>query len=240
MRLPRAAEAAILILAVFFSFYWHNQSSLSKFNWQLVSLLILIFLFHNWKAKKRQNSDPVQIYQNITNISIVVILTAMLVLTTGGAASPLFWLLNFLLFFAAVFSRAGSGISLSLALVLAFLLNEPQLTTGQLFNLVSLLSMAPLAAFFSSQYRRVITDQIQIKELSDQADLMERSTLLWLALDFRRQMETAIDLLSEISATLTAIPVHQKDRLNRLYRDLKSLWQSGQELEKKIDEATEE
>lgn len=232
MRLPAAGETTILILAVFFSFYWHNQSSLSKFTLQLVALLILVFAFHKIK--------PVQIYQNIINLIIITIITVVLILSTGGAGSVLFWLLNFLLFFAAVFSRAGSGISLSLALVLAFLLNEPQLTTGQLFNLVSLLSMAPLAAFFSSQYRRVITDQIQIKELSDQADLMERSTLLWLALDFRRQMETAIDLLSEISATLTAIPVHQKDRLNRLYRDLKSLWQSGQELEKKIDEATEE
>ena len=239
MRLPQTLETIALILAVFFPFYWYNQSYLSKFTLQLVALLILVFVFHNWWIKKRQNSDSVQIYQNIINLIIITIVTVVLILSTGGAGSMLFWLLNFLLFFVAVFFRPGAGLALSLAVGVAFLLNEPQLTTPQLINLVSLLLMAPLATFFSTQYRRLITAQKQIKDLSDQANSLEQSTLIWLALDFRHQLEKAIDLVSQISSNLTLIPYHQRDRLNELYRDLKALFTSGQELERKIDKATE-
>ena len=221
----------ILILAVFFPFYWSNQTYMSKFSLQLVALLILIFVFHNWLAKKRQNSDPIQIYQNIINITIITIVTVILILSTGGAGSMLFWLLNFLLFFVAVFFRAGAAFTLSLAVGTAFLLNEPQLSTQQLINIISLLLMTPLASFFSTQYRRLITAQKEIEVLSNQANSLEQSTLIWLALDFRRQIEKAIDLLSQIS-----VPYHQRERLNELYQDIKALWRSGQELEKKIDE----
>ena len=239
MRLPAAIETIALILAVFFPFYWYNQSYMSKFTLQLTALLILVFVFHNWWIKKRQNSDSVQIYQNIINLIIITIVTVVLILSTGGAGSMLFWLLNFLLFFVAVFFRPGAGLALSLAVGVAFLLNEPQLTTAQLINLISLLLMAPLATFFSTQYRRLITAQKQIKDLSDQANSLEQSTLIWLALDFRHQLEKAIDLVSQISSNLTLIPYHQRDRLNELYRDLKALFTSGQELERKIDKATE-
>ena len=231
MRLPSAVETVLLILAVFFPFFWYNQSYMSKFSLQLVALLVLIFVFHNQLTKKKQNSDPVQMYQNIINISIVTILTIILILSTGGAGSMLFWLLNFLLFFVAVFFRPGVGLTLSLAVGTAFLLNEPQLSTGQIFNLVSLLLMAPLASFFSTQYRRLIMAKKEIEVLSNQANSLEQSTLIWLALDFRRQIEKAIDLLSQIS-----VPYHQRDRLNELYQDIKALWHSGQELERKIDE----
>jgi len=231
MRLPSAVETVLLILAVFFPFFWYNQSYMSKFSLQLVALLVLIFVFHNQLTKKKQNSDPVQMYQNIINISIVTILTIILILSTGGAGSMLFWLLNFLLFFVAVFFRPGAGLTLSLAVGTAFLLNEPQLSTGQIFNLVSLLLMAPLASFFSTQYRRLIMAKKEIEVLSNQANSLEQSTLIWLALDFRRQIEKAIDLLSQIS-----VPYHQRDRLNELYQDIKALWHSGQELERKIDE----
>lgn len=237
--MPAAVQTSLLILAVFFPFYWSNQTYLSKFNWQLVSLLILGFAFHSWRTKKRQKNDPIKQYQSITIIAIVTIVTVILVLTTGGAASPLFWLMDFLLFFVAVFGRAGAAFSLTLALITAFLLNEPELDQRSLINLVSLLLMAPLAAFFSTQYHQVIMTKKENEVLSNQANLLEQSTLIWLALDFRRQMERAVDLVSQISVNLTAIPYHQRDRLNELYRDLKALWQSGQALEKKIDEATE-
>lgn len=240
MGLPQPVETIALILAVFFPFYWYNQTSLSKFSLQLVALLILVFVFHNWLARKKQGSDPISQYQTITIIMIITVITIILVLSTGGAGSMLFWLLNFLLFFVAIFSRPGAGLTLSLAIGIGFLLNEPLLTTAQLTNLVSLLLMAPLAMFFSTQYLRLIAAQKQIKVLSDQAKDEETAALIWLSLDFKNKVESAIDLVSQISSNLNLIPYHQRDKLNQLYLDLKILFQSGRELKKKIDGITEE
>jgi len=239
MRLPDAIKTVLLVLAVFFPFYWYNQSYLSKFSLQLVALLILVFIFHNWLARKKQNSDPISQYQTITIIIIITIITVILVLSTGGAGSILFWLLNFLLFFVAIFSRPRAGLVIALAIDAAFLLNEPQLTTNELINLISLLLMAPLAAIFSTQFLRLITAQKEIKILSNQAKEEETATLIWLALDFRNQMVKAIDLVSQIKSNLSLIPYHQRETLDRLYQDLKALFKSGQELKKKIDETTE-
>ena len=74
MRLPDAIETVLLILAVFFPFYWYNQSYLSKFSLQLVALLILIFVFHNWLTGKRRGSDPISQYQTITIIMIITVI----------------------------------------------------------------------------------------------------------------------------------------------------------------------
>ncbi|MDZ4229373.1 MAG: hypothetical protein U1C50_03935 [Patescibacteria group bacterium] len=247
MRLPPALETIALILAVLFPFYWYNQTSLSKFSLQLVALLILAFTFHSWIARRSQKVNPIQMYQKTTNIVIVTIISLLLILTTGGASSMLFWLLDFLLFFVAIFSHPRAGFTLALAIGIAFLLNEPLLTNQQLTNLVSLLLMAPLATIFSTQYSRLIMAKKEIKALSNQAKKLnqqvqaeEQSTLIWLSLDFRRQLEQAIDLVSQISSNLSQIPYHQRDNLDKLYHDLKALWHSGQELERKIDRITEE
>lgn len=151
----------------------------------------------------------------------------------------LFFLLDFLLFFVAIFSRPRAGFIIALAINMAFLLNEPRLTTNELINLVSLLLMAPLAAIFSTQFLRLITAQKEIKVLSNQAKEEETATLVWLALDFRNQMVKAIDLVSQIKSNLSLIPYHQREKLDQLYQNLKTLFKSGQELKQKIDETTE-
>jgi hypothetical protein len=239
MNLPKPLEVIVLLLAVFFPFYWYNQTYLSQYSAQLTALLIIIFAFHNLLVKKKQQNDLVLKYQIVSNIISVTILTLLLILSTGGAGSMLFFLLDFLLFFIAVFTRPRHSFTLSLAIVIAFLLNEPLLTTHQLTNLISLLLMAPLATFFSTQYLRLISAKSEIKALSNQAKIEETDVLLWLALTFHNKIIQSIDLVSQISANVGSIPYHQRQKLNQLYQDLKELFKSGQELEKKVDELTD-
>lgn len=239
MNLPKPLEVIILLLAVFFPFYWYNQTYLNPYSLQLAGLLILIFSFHNLLARKRPTSDLVLIYQNIINVVTVTILALLLILSTGGAGSALFFLMDFLLFFIAVFTQPRQSLTIALAVGIGFLLNEPLLNNHQLINLVSLLLMAPLANFFSTQYIRLIRAQTEIKVLSNQAKEQETDTLLWLALNFHNKIVQSIDLLSQITASLGKIPYHQRQRLNELYLDLKELFKSGRELEKKIDELSD-
>ncbi len=99
--------------------------------------------------------------------------------------------------------------------------------------------MAPLAAFFSTQYIRLISAKTEIKVLSDQAKIEETDILLWLALTFHNKLVQSIDLVSQISSSVGTIPYQQRQKLNQLYQDLKELFKSGQELEKKVDELTD-
>ncbi len=239
MNLPKPLEVIVLLLAVYFPFYWYNQTYLSPYSAQLVALLILLCGFHTLLSKKVSNGNPVQTYQNITNIVSVTIVTLLLVLSTGGAGSNLFFLLDFLLFFIAAFTHPRHSLTLSLAIDIAFLLNEPVINNQQLTNLISLLLMAPLAAFFSTQYIRLISAKTEIKVLSDQAKIEETDILLWLALTFHNKLVQSIDLVSQISSSVGTIPYQQRQKLNQLYQDLKELFKSGQELEKKVDELTD-
>jgi hypothetical protein len=240
MNLPKPLEVLVLLIAVYFPFYWYNQTYLSPYSLQLVGLLILIAALHNLLARNKSPNNPVSKYQNVTNVIIVTVLTLLLILSTEGASSPLFFLLDFLLFFIALFTHPRQSFTLSLAITITFLLNEPLLDNQQLTNLVSLLLMAPLASFFSTQYLRLIEAKTEIKMLSDQAKEQETDMMIWLTLNFHNKIVQSIDLLSQITANLGQIPYHQRQKLNQLYQDLKALFKSGQELEKKIDELSDQ
>ena len=239
MNLPKPLEVIVLLLAVYFPFFWYNQTYLNLYSLQLSALLTLIFCFHNLLTKNRSIGHIVLKYQNITNTISVTVLTLLLILSTGGAGSPPFFLMDFLLFFIAVFTHPRQSLTPSLAVGIGFLLNEPLLNNHQLINLVSLLLMAPLAGFFSTQYIRLIKVKTEIKVLSNQAKEQETDTLLWLTLNFHNKMVQSIDLLSQISVSIGKIPYHQRQRLDELYQDLKALFKSGQELEKKIDQLSD-
>jgi hypothetical protein len=240
MNLPKPLEALVLLIAVYFPFYWYNQTSLSPYSLQLVGLLILIAALHNLSAKNKRPNNPVSKYQNVTNVVSVTVLTLLLILSTEGSSSPLFFLLDFLLFFIALFTHPRQSLTLSLAITIGFLLNEPLLDNQQLTNLFSLLLMAPLASFFSTQYLRLIEAKTELKVLSDQAKEQETDMMIWLTLNFHNKIVQSIDLLSQITANLGQIPYHQREKLNQLYQDLKALFKSGQELEKKIDELSDQ
>ncbi|MFH1280307.1 MAG: hypothetical protein ABII08_01680 [Candidatus Beckwithbacteria bacterium] len=128
-----------------------------------------------------------------------------------------------------------------------FLLNNDISSPTQLLSLVSLLLMAPLARFFGTQYLQLLEDDNKIKVLKHQADHLESivsqeetTTLLWLSIEFKNKLHQAIDLISQLSSTLSNIPYHQQEQLKSLYSDLKELFNSGQELEEKIDKLTDE
>ena len=136
---------------------------------------------------------------------------------------------------------------LALALIIGLLLDSPLTTTAQLTNLISLLFMAPLAAFFSTQYLSLLSAQEKIKVLKHQAKSMsqdltieESDTLLWLGLNFNKTMMLTLDWFSQMGTTISRLPYHQQQQFSELYQDLKALWQSGEQLKERIDRLTDE
>jgi hypothetical protein len=246
MTLP-IIHSILLILTIAFSFFWTNNPGMSNFSFQLVGLLTIIFFFHDLISRKTRPNNPIQTYRNMSNSIILTLLTLLLVLSTNGLNSPLFFILDFLVLGLSLFFYPSLGFSFSLALTLAFLLNNDLTSTHALTNLISLLLMAPFARFFSTQYLQLLEGKQQIKILKYQADRLENkieqeeaSTLLWLSIEFKHKLDHALDLVSQISSNLSNIPYHQQDLLKALYSDLKELFKSGQTLQKQIDELTDD
>ncbi|MBU1085016.1 MAG: hypothetical protein ABIJ43_02875 [Candidatus Beckwithbacteria bacterium] len=247
MNLPIIFHSLLLIFTIIFSFIFTNNPELSKFSLQLTGLLAIIFFFHDLICRHKSQDNPIQKYRNISNSLIITSITLLLVLSTGHLTSPLFFLLDFLVIYLSLFFFPSLGFSLGLALSLMFLLNNDISSPTQLLSLVSLLLMAPLARFFGTQYLQLLEDDNKIKVLKHQADHLESivsqeetTTLLWLSIEFKNKLHQAIDLISQLSSTLSNIPYHQQEQLKSLYSDLKELFNSGQELEEKIDKLTDE
>jgi|GEM_PF-335918 hypothetical protein len=246
MTLP-IVHSILLIFSVLFSFFWTNNPGMSNFSLQLAGLLTFIFFFHDLVSRKTSPNNPIRIYRSVSNSIILTLLTLLLILSTNGLNSPLFFLLDFLVFGLSLFFYPSLGFSFSLALIITFLLNNDLSSTHALTNLVSLILIAPFARFFSTQYLRLLEEKKHIKILKYQADRLEQkleqeetSTLLWLSIEFRHKLDHAIDLVSQISSNLSHIPYHQQELLKNLYSDLKELFKSGQSLQKQIDELTED
>lgn len=246
MSLP-ITHTTLIILTTVFSFFWTNNPGMSNFSLQLVSLLAAILLFHDLLSRKTSSNNPIQIYRNTTNSIIITLITLILILSTGSLSSPLFFLLDFLIFGLSLLFHPSLGFSFSLALTIAFLLNNDLSSTHSLANLISLLSIAPLAKFFGTQYMKVLESRNQIKVLKHQANHLkhqveeeETTTLLWLSIEFKNKLHHAIDLVSQLSSSLPNISYHQQENLKSLYSDLKELFASGEELEDKIDKLTDE
>lgn len=247
MSLPTLPHFILLLLAAGFTFFWHNNPGLSQYSLQLSSLLLAIFLFHNLLGRKKILNISFINYQSISNSLTITLLLLLLVLDTGGLTSPLFFTLDFLLFGLSLLFNPGLGLLVGLALSLLFLLNNSLINTNSLANLISLILMAPLARFFGTQYLRLLEDQKQIKVLKYQSNQLETklsqeegNTLLWLTLNFHNKMSQSLDIISQISSQLSAIPYHQREKLKSLYLDLKELFQSGRELKDKIDKITDD
>ncbi|MFH0942889.1 MAG: hypothetical protein V1810_01820 [Candidatus Beckwithbacteria bacterium] len=240
-------HSLFLLITAGFTFFWHNNPELSKFSLQLAALLLTIFLFHNLLGRHNSQNKSFIKYQNISNSLIITCLCLLLILDTGGLASPLFFTLDFLLFGLSLWFAPNLGLLTGLALTLLWLLNIASLNWTNLANLVSLLLMAPLASFFGTSYLRLLEGQKQIKVLKYQSDQLKKqlskeegNTLIWLTLNFHQQITQALDLTSQIYSQLSTIPYHQREKLKTIYFDLKELFKSGEELKTKIDRLSDE
>ena len=80
----------------------------------------------------------------------------------------------------------------------------------------------------------------QAKTLSKDLSIEESDTLLWLGLNFNKTMMLTLDWFSQAGATISRLPYHQQQQFSQLYQDLKSLWQSGEQLKERIDRLTDE
>ncbi len=227
-------HTAFLILSVGLTYLWTKNPNLNSFNLQAVGLLILFYFAGKLLSRNRQKI--LLLLDTATFTSLIL----FLVLSSGGVHSSLFFLLYFLLFGLSLLFEPSQSILLSLLLVILFVL-DPSSKFDQvaIINLVTLLLITPLASLFGKKYLQSQEEIGKIKILDKIISEEETDTLIWISTQAKPTLISLLDTTSQIIGS-NLLPRNLQEKLKNLHRDLISLHESANTLEKDIDKHSNE
>ena len=228
----------LLIAAVTGVYVWVGSPLLSASTLQLVAVLVLLYLGSHWLRAHR----PRWFHHSTITLDITLLASMMLLLVTetGALTSPLFFLLYFLLFAVAMLYEIEATLVLTGILILFFLaLPGTNLTDlAHLSELIALVMITPLAILTGHQYEKSLSEKAARATLSKHLEHEESDILLFLSLNLKRTLLSALDTLS---MTIPQTKVRDvRTNLQTLYEDLRTLYRSADELQQTIDRETDQ
>lgn len=242
-------HSLFLVAAVILAFFWTNSPTLSIYTLQLIALFILLFFLNQFIFRRQHQKAPRTGKLSLTLDAVVFTMVVMLLVTsTGGLTSPLFFLLYFLMFGLSLLFEPLIAFSLTAAMAIFFLATptkEAFLTES--LQLFSLILITPLALFFGNQYLKALEDEEKIKILKEenlisenQIQKEETDVLLWSSLELKRTLVEILDEISLLLSDISHLTVTQKERLLKIHQKLVDLLRSGEKLEEEVDKTTDE
>lgn len=149
----------LLLLSVGLTYAWTENSNLSSFNLQAVGFIVICYFLIRFSNRKSRLTL-------IVDGTIFTILTLLLVISTGGLQSPIFFLFYFLLFAISLLFEPLQSALLAISLVLIFLPRSwSQIGDVGVVNLVTLISITPLSVIFGKKYLDTLEAVGEIKIL---------------------------------------------------------------------------
>lgn len=239
-------HSAFLIAAVVLVFVWTNLPGLSLYTIQLIALFVIAYFINQfYMRRKKQAFSRINLTLDAIVFTMVVLL---LVASTGGLTSPLFFLVYFLMFGLALLFEPAITLSLALAIVLFFLLKptKESLLTEAL-QLLSLLLITPLALFFGKQYLKVLEEEEKIKILQEESEIMEEQigqeetdVLMWASLELKKGLIEILHQTSDLLSDIAHLTLSQKEKLSKIRQTASELLKTGQKLKEEVDRTTDE
>ena len=161
-----AIHSLILLTATFCTFLWVSDSTLSLYALQVSAILLLTLLI-----SKRLLKTP---SFKLAESTIATITILLIVGTTGGIHSPLFFLNYLLLFSLSILLEPILPIILSGAIIVFYLLLTPLNEFGpQVAELFAFPLMTPLSYLLGSLYQKVKNQRLQLQKLSEKVEELE-------------------------------------------------------------------
>jgi len=211
-----------LITLLFFSLtalisYLFSLSSYTYFLPQLLALLSILFIFF-------------LLYRLPYIFYLLSFIVNLLVFTTHGLNSPVFFLIYFLLFTIAF--QHPPSLTLAYSLVLILFLSPSLNSSASLLSLASLFLIAPLACFIGRQYLANLN-------LNRHLAYDESEVLLWLSLKFKIGIIKTLDAVSQLLSR-PGLSAADKNLLHFIRLSLKNLFNSAKKLAREIDSETDQ
>lgn len=236
-------HSLFLIAAVVLVFLWTSHPELSYYTLQLTAVFVLFFFLNQFIARRQRKRINLTIDAVIFTMVILLLISS-----TGGLTSPLFFLIYFLMFGLALLFEPAISLSLTLAMIIFFLLTptkeEPLTEALQLF---SLLLITPLALFFGRQYLQLLEGEEKIKILEEESQVLEREiekeetdVLMWATLELKKGLTEVLDQTSDLLADVAHLTFSQKEKLGKIRKTAANLLKTGQKLKEEVDRTTDE
>lgn len=225
-------QTLTLSAAVILSFVWSSLPGASRYNLQAIAVINLVYFLSRFLLPRfyRSNSS----LSNLIAAQVFITITLILVTSTGFLTSPLFFLLQFLLFFLALLFHPVSTALTAAVVVLGLIVSNRQtLDTTAYVNLLSLTLITPVAILFGQKFLLALRAQNEIKGLNQEIATEETATLIWLSTVAKSNLTISLDIISQIISS-NKLPWHLQEKLKESYRDLLTLYRSADSLKTDI------
>lgn len=233
-------HSVFLGLAIMATFIWTKDPTLSSYNLQLTGALVLLyFVFRMINTARRS-----LISSSFPSTIILTVVSLLLVFSTGGIVSPLFFILNFLLFALSLLFEPIQTVITSFILIGVFAWdNYSHINTQGIINLLSLALMTPLAAIFSRTYLSNLQSIGKIKILKQTLKQEEAESLLWVTSTAKPSIASVLNSVSDLVIYFNSItndlPSAFIDKLKSVQTDLITLYTSTGTFEKSLKETSD-
>jgi len=163
----------LLVLVLLLSVLWTNSPTLAPYTLQLTAFLFLVFfgVQFSFHARKRK-------VKPLLDFSLLTVIVFLLIISTGGLLSPLFFLVYFLMFAIALFLEPVAPLFLAIAMFSLLLVNtNPENISTLVLQLISLLMISPLALLFGKGYLKMKANDESAKILRQESSLLEKQII---------------------------------------------------------------
>lgn len=233
-----------LAVAVVVAFLWTSSPALSYYTLQLIAVFILLFFLNQFRSRRGGATPPHSRRINQTIDAVIFTMVVLLLVTsTGGLKSPVFFLLYFLMFGLSLLLEPAVSLSLSVAMFLLFFLSPSSPNpTEDVLQLFSLILITPLALFFDHQYLKLLEEEDKIKILQDEEKITQnliaekkKNVFLWTSLELKKYLTTVLNEISEMLADVSHLNFRQQERLYKICKQLLKLIKSSEELKEETE-----
>lgn len=198
---------SITILSAVLMVYIINNSPLLEFSSYILAILIIfsiIYITLVKRSKKREQLFTGSLPEVFGFVSVVL----LIVTSTNGLSSPLFFFLYFVLFGISFLARPASSLIFLLGIILYFIPEAFEVkTTENFIKLGSLVLIGPIAYFFGREYERrsMLSDKIEAKtdEIITEAQALRE--------DGHQKDQEEIEAIDEIIEEAQSLKTDSKD-----------------------------
>jgi len=242
MKVSFLTHSLLILFSTLIPFVWTSNSTTFPYTLQLCGGLIIAYIVFKKVLGNVYHENGVDILTVLTANSI----TQLLILSTGGSKSSLFFLYYFLIFAFSIVCESYQSITISLATVLAFLYQlNFNADAATIANLFSLLLISPLAQSFSKTMINNLESQGKIKVLENNLEKEESDSLLWLTTEAKPTLNSVITSVTDLVIFLKSsrhnldVPKNLLDKVKSIQADLITLYSSTDDLEETLKESSD-